>query len=288
MRNQPFYIFTVLLFVSIFVSFSAYSQSPWTQKKGAYYTQLGFSTIPNYTGIYGNPDYDTERIITDNTFQLYGEYGISEKTTLTLNIPFKNIMAGGLSMPDENDIILTEEKNINTFGNVAIGVKQNFYNNKWLITGQLDLEFNTSNYDKASGIRTGYDAFSLTPQINAGRGFDWFYIQGFTGFTIRTNDYSSNFNVGGEAGVKILNRIWVIGFLDFVYSLNNGDYIAPDENILTGLYINNQEYNAYGLKIIGEVTRKFGLIAGLGGAFSGNHVPKHASQHLGIYYKIDK
>jgi len=287
MRNQPFYIFATVLFFSTIVSYSGYSQSPWTQKKGELYTQLGFSTIPNYTGIFGDPDYNTERKITDNTFQIYGEYGISDKTTLLLNVPFKSISSGDLFEVEETDIILTEEKNINSFGNIEVGVKQNFYNNKWLITGQLNLELNTSSYNEVSGIRTGYDAFTFTPQINAGRGFENFYVQAFTGFSIRTNDYSSNFKIGGETGVKILNRIWIVGFLDFVLSLENGDFIAPIENILTGLYINDQEYTAYGLKAIGEITSDFGIIAGFGGAFSGNNVAKKAAINFGLYYKIN-
>ncbi|MFT4800932.1 MAG: hypothetical protein ACI93N_000697 [Flavobacteriaceae bacterium] len=286
MKNQPFKNLATLFLILLFVSYSAYSQSPWTQKKGEFYTQLGFSTIPNYTGIFGDPDYNTERKITDNTFQLYGEYGISDKTTLLLNVPFKNITSGDLSKPEENDIILTEEKNINAFGNVNLGVKHNFYDNKWLITGQLNVELNTSSYNEVSGIRTGYDSFTFTPQINAGRGFDKFYVQAFTGFAIRTNDYSSNFKIGGEAGAKILNRIWIVGFLDFVLSLENGDFIAPVENLLTGLYINDQEYTAYGLKIIGEITPEFGIIAGFGGAFSGTNVAKQAAYNFGLYYKI--
>ena len=286
MRNQSLRILAAFFIISSVLSFSAYSQSPWTQKKGEFYTQFGFSTLPNYTGVFGDPDYNTERKITDNTFQLYGEYGISDKTTLTLNVPFKNISSGDLSRPDETEIILTESKDINALGNVDIGVKQNFYDNKWLITGQLNIEFNSSTYDEISGIRTGYDAFTFTPQVNAGRGFDKFYVQAFTGFTIRTNDYSSNFKIGGEAGTKILNRIWIIGFLDFVVSLENGDFVAPLENILTGLYINDQEYTAYGLKAIGEITPDFGVIAGFGGAFSGNNVAKQAAYNFGVYYKI--
>lgn len=83
MRNQPSKNLAPLLLL-LFVSYSTIAQSPWTQKNGEFYTQFGFSTIPNYTGIFGDPDYNTERNITDNTFQLYGEYGLSDKTTSTL------------------------------------------------------------------------------------------------------------------------------------------------------------------------------------------------------------
>ena len=130
MRNASFKKTGYLIIIAVFVTSLAFSQSPWTQKKGEFYTQFGFSTIPNYTGIFGEPDYNTERKITDNTFQLYGEYGLSDKTTLLLNVPFKTLSSGDLSIPEENDIILTEEKSINSFGNIEIGAKHNFFNKR--------------------------------------------------------------------------------------------------------------------------------------------------------------
>lgn len=286
MRNQSFKYLTSLFILFLFVSYSTLAQSPWTQKEGEFYTQFGFSTIPNYTGIFGEPDYNTERKITDNTYQLYGEYGVSDKTTILINIPFKNLSSGDLTFPEETENIFTEEKTINSFGNIEIGAKHNFFNKKWLISGQLNIEFNTSTYEELSGLRSGYDAFTFTPLVNIGRGFDKFYVQAFTGFALRTNDYSSNFKIGAEAGAKLLNRIWIIGFLDIITSFDNGDFIVPTENLLTGLYVNNQEFSAYGLKFIGEISPKFGLIAGFGGAFSGNNVAKQAAYNFGIYYKI--
>ncbi len=150
----------------------------------------------------------------------------------------------------------------------------------------LKSELNTSSYDEVLGIRTGYDAFTFTPLLNFGRSFNKSYLQAFTGFNIRTNNYSSNFTIGAEGGAKLFNRIWLVAFLDFVISLDNGDIELPIENQLTALYVNNQEYTAFGLKFIGKITPNFELIAGFGGAFSGNNVAKQAVLNFGVYYKI--
>ncbi|PHS64817.1 MAG: hypothetical protein COB12_07770 [Flavobacterium sp.] len=271
-----FYLFSNLLF----------AQSPWTENKGEFYTQFSFSTIPSYNEIFGNPDYFSNRNITDDTFQLYGEYGISGKTTLILNIPFKNITTSDILNPIPLDPSIINGDTRNAFGNIEAGIKQNFITKKWLLTGQLNIEINTSSYDDISGIRTGYDAFTFTPLINFGRSFNKSYLQGFTGFNLRTNNYSSNFKIGAEGGTKVFNRIWLIAFLDFVISLENGSIELPIENQLTALYVNNQEYTAFGLKFIGEITPDFGLIAGFGGAFSGNNVAKQAAINVGIYMKF--
>ncbi|CAL2103772.1 conserved exported protein of unknown function [Tenacibaculum sp. 190130A14a] len=272
----------LFIFTALFVSFSVLAQSPWTKKKGEGYVQLSFTTISNYDQLYGNPDYATQREITDNTLQLYAEYGLSDKTTLIGNIPLKLIQTGDAVATTP---IITEESKT-TLGNIQLGIKHNFINKKWLLSGQLTVEANTSSYEAASGLRSGYDAWSFTPLVIAGRGFDNWYVQAFTGFDIRTNDYSSNYKLGGEVGYKAIDWLWIAGFLDGVMSLKNGDLIQPIQNIATGLYVNDQSYAAFGLKLIGEFNDKFGANLGFGGAFSGRNVPKKPAISFGLYHKF--
>ncbi|KAB8152107.1 hypothetical protein EZY14_015355 [Kordia sp. TARA_039_SRF] len=258
------------------------AQSPWTQEKGKFYTQLSFTSISNYDEIFGDPDYQTDREITDNTLQLYGEYGISNNTTLIVNVPVKLIST--------NDIVggsafITEDSET-AFGNISVGIRHQFYKEKWIISGQLDIKANTSTFDIASGIRTGEDAWSFTPTLNLGRSFDKFYIQAFTGIDLRTDNYSNNFKVGGEIGTKIHSKIWLIGFVDIVKSFNDGDVTLPLSNLVTALYVNNQEYGAFGLKAIGEINDSFGGIVTFGGAFSGNNVAKQAALTFGLYKRF--
>ena len=273
--------------VTFLVSSFAFSQSPWTQEKGKYYTQLSFTTLPNYTDLFGDPDYSTFGEITDNTVQLYGEYGLTDRTTVLLNLPFKLISINDFQSPliDCSDGC-PEDFNESQLGNIEVGIRHNFYNNKWILSGQLAVELNTASYDAVSGIRTGYDAFTLTPLFLAGRSFGKTYIQSSIGAQIRTNDYSSNFKVGGEVGHKITKHIWLIGFVDVVKSFENGTVALPIQNTFTGLYVNDQEYGAYGFKGIGEITEKFGVTASYGGAFFGNNVPKQAAINFGIFQKF--
>lgn len=255
----------------VFTSFSLFAQSPWTKKKNEGYVQLSYTTISNYDKLFGDPEINLPRKISDNTIQLYGEYGLSDKTTLLVSLPFK--MLSGIN-------------NKNAIGNLQLGVKHNFYNKKWLLSGQLNVEANTSDYDATSGLRSGYDAWTITPMFLAGRGFDKWYIQAFTGVDIRTNDYSSNFKLGGELGYKTLDWLWVAGFLDGVASLKNGEVSLPAQNLATGLYVNDQSFAAFGLKLIGEFNDNFGANIGFGGAFSGRNVAKAPALSFGLYHKF--
>lgn len=268
----------------VLLSFSSFAQSPWTQEKGKFYTQLSFTSINGYSSLFGNPDYNTEREISDRTLQFFGEYGLTDKTSLLLSLPFKMVEAGNQTTAAL--ATFTNSGTENSLGNIELGIKHKFYKKKWVLSGQFSIEANTGSFDATTGIRTGYDAWTFTPMFLAGRGFGKTYVQGFIGANVRTNDYSSNFRIGGEVGRKLGKRVWLIGFLDISSSFKNGDIVLPTENLATGLYVNDQEFGAFGLKAIGEFTDKFGITAGYGGAFSGNNVAKKAAITFGLYQKF--
>ena len=271
----------------IFISLTAFSQSPWTKEKGEFYTQLSFTTIPNYNTLFGNPDNTLNGEISDNTIQFYGEYGLSNTTTLILNLPYKYITLNNYLNP-AIDCIGDCSKDDNTFalGNVEIGIKHNFSKKKWIISGQFSVEANTGAFEVASGIRTGYDAFTFTPLFLAGKSFRKSYLQTFVGTRIRTNNYSSNFKIGGEYGGKVTKNIWLIGFLDIEKSFKNGNIVLPPINRATGLYVNDQEYGVFGVKAIGEFSNNFGMTASLPAAFFGNNVAQQVAFSFGFYHKF--
>jgi len=262
----------ITLLITLFISISTFSQGPWTQEKGKLYTQLSFTTIPSYHELFGDPDYTIDGEITDNTIQLYGEYGINNNNTIIVNIPFK--------------LISFDNNQETSIGNIEIGLKHNFYKKDWLLSGQFSVETNTGSFYENSGIRTGYDAFTFTPLFLAGKSFKKSYLQTFIGTKIRTNNYSSNFKFGGEYGGKISKNIWIIGFLDIEKSFKNEDVILPTSNLATALYVNNQEYGVVGVKAIGEFSDNFGVTASLPSAFFGNNVAKQVALSVGIYKKF--
>ena len=174
----------------------------------------------------------------------------------------------------------------NVLGNASIGVKRVFYKQKWIISGQLVVQKSVTEFDNTSGIRGGYDSYVFTPLIMMGKGSEKTYMQFFTGADFFVNNYSSRFKVGGELGFKPFNGIWIAGFVDLALSMKNGKYPVPASNILTGLYVDNQEYGAFGGKIIGEISKNFGVTAAFGGAFFGNNVAKQAALSAGVFAKF--
>ncbi|PQB03027.1 hypothetical protein BST83_16960 [Polaribacter filamentus] len=270
----------------LLIGFSAFSQSPWTQEKGKFYTQLSFTTIPSYNELFGDPDYTISGKITDNTMQLYGEYGLSDNSTLIVNIPYKLIHHKELVNPCLVAPCPEYSNKENSLGNIEIGLKHNFYKKTWILSGQFSMETNTASFDENSGIRTGYDALTFSPLFLVGKSFGKSYLQTYIGTKLRTNNYSSNFKIGGEYGGKISKSIWLTGFLDIEKSFKNGNIVLPTSNLASGLYVNDQEYGVLGIKAIGEFSDNFGVTASLPAAFFGNNVAKQVALSFGIYKKF--
>ena len=270
---------SITLLFSLLITSTLLAQSPWTKEKGDLFVNISYSTISDYDEVFGDPDYFTNGKITDNTYQIYSEYGLSDKISLIVNIPFKNISLDEFKFCNGNACI-GDDYNETAFGNISLGIKHQYYNKGWVISGQFVTEFNTSTFDAKSGIRTGYDAYTFTPQLLAGKSFGKTFFQSHIGVDLRTNDYSNNFKIGGEFGGKVLKNIWLIGFVDFVESFEDGNRI--NYNPLNGLYQNDQEYGAYGLKTILELC-DLGITASFANAFSGNNVPKQSAFSIGIF-----
>ena len=76
--------------------------------------------------------------------------------------------------------------------------------------------------------------------------------------------------------------MWLICFIYSSQSLNNGDITFPVNNESNNLYVNDQEFIAYGLKSSVQFS-KFGISASFASALSGNNVPKQAAISLGIF-----
>ena len=278
MRN----IFTAITLLFII---SANAQSPWTKKKGEAYTQISYNILSKYSGLYGDLK-STERFITDKTLSLYSEIGITKDYTFLVNLPIKFLKAEELSNKN-NTTPLTSEGSLTTIGNINIGVKRILLKKKkWLLSGQLTTEINTSTFDRNTGLSSGYDTWTVSPLIIAGLGLNKLYFQLYTGAELRFKDYSNNLKFGGEVGYKIIPRIWLVAFLKGTVSFKDGSVILPLRNLSTGTYINNQQYVANGFKVIGELTDKLGVNASFTGALFADNVARREAMNFGIYYKI--
>jgi len=277
---------TLLLTGILIYSFSI-AQSPWARQKGDGFSQLSFTTLPEYNLLFQSDQNElkTERYANDNTLQLYNEIGIAKDLNVIVVAPFKMQSVGALS-EDTLSNPITKEESLSGIGNVTLGVRKGFKIKKMVAALQLKVALPTYAYDKESGIATGYNATSINALYSLGKGFnEKNYLFGYTGGTFRTNNYSSVAIVGFEYGHKFFDQLWFIPFLDFNFSLRNGNVKLDAEQIANGFYINNQEFTATGFKFIEEFNENIGATFGFGGSFTGNNVAQTPAISIGGYYK---
>lgn len=274
--------------LSLLIVFNnSFGQSPWAKQKGEGFSQIAFTVLPEYNLLFQSDQNElkTERYATDNTLQSYNEIGLAKDLNIIVVAPFKMQAVGALS----NDTLsnpITNENTLSGFGNISLGIRKGFQIKSMVSAVQLKVDLPTYAYDKESGIATGYNSTSINALYSLGKGFnEKNYLFGYTGGTYRTNNFSSMAIIGLEYGHKYFGQLWVIPFLDFNFSLKNGNIKLDDEQIINGFYINDQDFTAVGIKLIEEFNDNVGATLGFGGSFTGNNVAQTPAISIGAYYK---
>ena len=275
-----------LFFLAMLLMNVAFSGGPWSLGKGGLYFQAGGSTI-NYNSIFNKNGevvplqiYDK---VSDNTFQLYSEIGLSKKWTLKLNVPYKYII---------NSISSTND-NISGLSNVSATIQYNIEGKKWPTALGFAVHAPAQKEKTTRSTLTeynlaGYDAFIFNPYFSIGTSKGKWYTFANIGAGIMTNNYSSYSKVDAEFGIKVLKYFWLAAIIDTRIPIQNN---SPDVasigtiNLLNKLYVNNQQYVSYGAKVAVPFTSKFGFNAGMNLAALSRNAAAAPAFSASIYYK---
>lgn len=277
-----------ILFLSVMIITSLSGQSQvWTLKKGNVYANLSFS--------YGryNESFDStgevEEIpleITDETLSLMAQYGITDKLTAQVEIPFKLLKSNGdlyyFNQFEGMPYLRTGQ--LNEFGNFSIGGIYKIVDDKPIITGSLFFEANTSERNYLEGLQTGFNSYGIQPGFGAAWAFPKAWFTFYLGGDIRSNNYSSSVISKIEAGYQPFTGIYLAGLLTIKQSVGNGGDDCDCTTNYTGLYLNNQAYTSFGLKG-GYAYKSFGLNGAYHIGLSGKNLPATGYLSIGVQYK---
>lgn len=261
---------------------NTYAGGPWASGKGRGYSQLGIS-LNTYDRLLSSSN-RLDRTVTDNTLQLYAEYGLTEKWTLTGVVPFKLLSTGKSLLNPNNPQVTLPSGNLAGFGNITLAAKYTFYQKGIHFAGQLLTEAPNYSIDTGSGLRTGYNSFTVCPSLLLGTGTKRIY--GFTnlGYALRSGGYSEEVRYDLEIGFSPFKRFWTALAFNNKNSLKNGNVVEGNVT-KTALYVNDQSYNAWGLKLAYGITENIGLNLSVYGAFYGENVAAAPTFNSSIYYK---
>jgi hypothetical protein len=259
------------------------AQTPWPQSKGGFYLQAACHFIPTYNALYSEPswlDPLPHREMSEATFELYGEYGLTARTTAVMSLPLRQVSAGRALVAQP----LNQAGRLTGLGNVALSLRHRFGSGRRPFTGTLRLELPATAYDNRAGLRTGYPTASITPLLSTGEGFRRAYWFAYGGVGLRGKDYSPFVLSGAEGGAR-LGPVWLIVFSEWKHSLETGSPHIPLENHATGLFVDRQAYLSVGGKVLVSVGRFWGLVGSAAGALYAQNLPKSPGLGLGVYFK---
>ena len=265
------------------------AQSPWARNKAGFYVQTAYYFIPTYGTLYGadGGDIILDHKVSERQLQLYGEYGVTKKTTLTASLPVVFNKRGASNPASPYQFAQEDTGSISGFGNASLSLRHQFLQGKVAIAGTIRVSFPARNSAKPfTDLKTGYDAITITPMLNIGIGFRNTYSFLYAGYGYRSNRYSHFLQIGAETGVH-LGKFWLVGFSELVYALENGSRVLPSIDVLTGLYVNDQGWLSIGAKATWEINRFLGITISSAGAAWAQYVAKSPGIGAAIYFIWD-
>lgn len=255
----------------------ARARSPWTPERGHGYAQAALYAIAPYDRVItdSGDEFDTGRTLTDLTLEFYVEHGLTRDWTLIVVAPFKFLDAGDLNPDASISPTTIESGSLAAPGNLRLGIRRALARGDWNAALQLDVEAPTGAFREETGLRTGYDAWSIAPVLGVGRGTERGYWYAYAGGGWSGNDYSSSWRVGIEGGRRSAGgRWWWIGALEALQSFHDGDRVEAPTNLETGLYVNDQEVLAPVIKVLYRASARWGVQATVQGGITGNFVAR--------------
>ncbi len=276
----------LVLLTACIGSFATRGQSPWVRPAAGAYVQLGYHTIPTYSRLFGKggEDLPLARHVAENTLQLYGEYGLGERTTAVVSLPFRLHQRGARTPEQPLFILPTQPGRISGVGNLSLAVRRRLSSGPLALSVTLRLDLPSTLEQPTTGLRTGFNAFTLLPLLSLGQGLGKAYWFAYGGMALRTNHYNHYFNAGTEGGVSA-GPFWLIAFVDAVLPFENAARPLQPLSRLTGLYENNQGWLSPGIKAAWSITDRWGLIVSAAGALWAQYVPKSPGISAVAFYR---
>ena len=282
MLIQRISLISSLLF--LFVSLNA---QVWTLPKNSVYTNIGstgytYSDKFDETGEIQPLSFD----VTDNTIQLFAQYGITDKLTLQTSIPFKIISKTdyvAFGLPPEPTSLYYSRDTIKYFGNIELGGIYKIFDGKPMVSVSLMASINSTDRNYISGLQTGFNSNAIKP----GAGVMWSYnkawLQYYIGAEIRDNNYAMALISNLEYGFKFGDAFYLAAQA-YMRFPEPGENDCDCTTTLTAMYNSNQTYVGLGLKG-GYSYKAFGINAGLNTAFFAKNAPAQIAPSISLQYK---
>jgi hypothetical protein len=271
-----------VLFFLVSLYSSLFYAGGWPQPKGGYFLKL------SEWWVVSNQHFDGLGEIQPNiqeygyySTNLYAEYGLSQKSTLILYFPFINYTY---------TVIPSTFTRLSVWktGDTDIGWKY-----AWTFVHPIALSSTLLigipiGYNENNALMTGDGEFNQEVRLDAGIGSKIFRSNGwlniYSGYNHRTNNYADEFKFGLEGGIRFSkDKVILAVRIDGIKALGNPDnatHINPQS-----LFSNFREYLSISPEIGFHINKAWGVSLGIGTALSGKNIFASPTFSIGVFHK---
>ncbi|MEZ4699362.1 MAG: hypothetical protein R2834_03445 [Rhodothermales bacterium] len=274
-----------VLLASLVASVPA-SAGPWTQRKGQGFYKFGFGFVRATN--YFEPDGTRIAIptLSDYTFSLYGEYGVSDRLTAVAYIPFLQRLTLNRQIGRETGAVFFDGAATTRVADADVGIRLGLFQiGNTVASASLMAGLPLGDHTQPNGLYTGDGEFNQYLSVGIGHSFypAPAYVAVQAGMNNRTKGFSDEFRYDAEAGYTVAGRLTLIAKLRGLEPLRNGD--AATTGGTGGLYGNNQRYLVYAFEAAVAIRGGVGFSASVEGATRGQNILSAPAYSAGIFLR---
>ena len=221
---------------------------------------------------------------------LYGEYGLSDRFTAILYLPFFARVTLSEQVSGTTGDVISEGDAHNSIGDIDIAMKYALVYNKPIVVGLtllLGLPTGDAEGGRDGSLQTGDGEFNQLIRLDVSSSFkignQYPYASAYVGFNNRTGGYSDEFHYGIETGIS-LNKFIPIVRLYGVRSFQNGEPNFNSDG--ASLFSNNREYLVLSPELSYKISDKVGITASAGFALSGKLIFANPAYNIGVFLQL--
>lgn len=280
--------FTLLLSILLLPTLTA---NPWPRPQGGLYLKLYEFWLRFDEHYTSTGELDPNATLGLYNTALYGEYGLMDRLTAVVNLPFysRNVINNQVSGTRGNVLIPGEA--IGGPGDVDLAARYALTAPGAAFPVSATLTLGLPLGEDAGGeqgnLQTGDGEFNQLLALAVGRSFaPNFYAAASVGINNRTQGFSDEFRYGLEAGLATPNRrFWLIGRLSAVESFFNGATAATVSS--TSIFSNNAEFISFSGEINVHFSERIGLSVGAATVLRGRIIAAAPAYSAGVFLAVD-
>lgn len=266
-------------------SVETFAGGGWPVGKKKTYLKLGQNAI--VSPFYYSPSGEIVDIRTTSLFttSLYAEYGLSNRLTAILYLPFF-VRATLNEVQYRQSGRVDEGETLNAIGDTDVSFKYSLIKDKPIVvsaTVLFGLPLGETRGGASGILQSGDGEFNQMLRVDASHSFypKPLYASAYVGINNRTKRFSDDFRAGAEVGYTFKNKFVAIFKLDVVQSFFNGSTLVADN----GIFSNNTEYVSPSVEFAYSVNNSWGVSTSAGFALAGRNILASPNIGLGIFIK---